>query len=174
MVSLRSLVTGAVALMAATVNAALTPQQIADGMNSITEKARALQAPAERLGLSLANVGLDDVGQGPFPELIEGFTDITRTGRNLAAELERTSPIHRGDRGSIAELEALEEMIYAIQHPIQTLHDVAWHIVGEPVTNLMVYKIMHAETESEVLDIAKRLYELITLTIQELASLSGR
>lgn len=65
MVSLRSLVTGAVALMAATVNAALTPQQIADGINRITEKSRALQEPAQ--SITIVNAPLIVIGQGPFP-----------------------------------------------------------------------------------------------------------
>jgi hypothetical protein len=52
MVSLRSLVIGAVALVAATVNAAATPQQIADGIQSITQKAQDLQAPAQSILLS--------------------------------------------------------------------------------------------------------------------------
>ena len=65
MVSLRSLVIGAVTLMAATVNGAATPQQIVDGINSITQKAQALQAPAQ--SISILNAPLIIIGQGPFP-----------------------------------------------------------------------------------------------------------
>ncbi len=65
MVSLRYLVTGAIALMAVTVNAAATPQQIADGIKSIAQKSQALQAPAQ--SISIINAPLIVIGQGPFP-----------------------------------------------------------------------------------------------------------
>jgi hypothetical protein len=64
MVSLRSLIVGA-ALLVAPVIAAVTPAQIADGIKSITDKSRALQAPAQ--SITILNAPLIVIGQGPFP-----------------------------------------------------------------------------------------------------------
>ncbi len=64
MVSLRSLIVGA-ALLVAPVIAAATPQQIADGIKLITEKSKALQAPAQ--SITIVNAPLIAIGQGPFP-----------------------------------------------------------------------------------------------------------
>ena len=64
MVSLRSLVAGA-ALMAASVLAAATPQQIADGIRAITQKSQALQPVAQ--SITVLNAPLIVIGQGPFP-----------------------------------------------------------------------------------------------------------
>ncbi|KAK3988382.1 hypothetical protein QBC44DRAFT_292940 [Cladorrhinum sp. PSN332] len=77
MVSLRTLVTSAVAFMAAPSLAALTPAQIIDGINALTTKSRALQTPAQ--SITLVNSPLIVIGQGPFPKLIVGFTDIVTT-----------------------------------------------------------------------------------------------
>lgn len=53
------------ALCGTAVMGALTPQQIADGLSSITQKAQALQAPAQ--SITILNAPLVAIGQGPFP-----------------------------------------------------------------------------------------------------------
>ncbi len=65
MVSLRSLVTGAAALMAAPIMAALTPTQLSDGINQLTNKFQALQTVAQ--SITIINAPLIVIGQGPFP-----------------------------------------------------------------------------------------------------------
>ncbi|KAK3898510.1 hypothetical protein C8A05DRAFT_47201 [Staphylotrichum tortipilum] len=94
MVSLRYFVTGAIALVAATVNAAATPQQIADGINSITQKSSALQGTAQ--SISVLNAPLIIIGQGPFPMLIAGFTDIVSTATALADQMGAATKRRRG------------------------------------------------------------------------------
>jgi hypothetical protein len=64
MVSLRSLVICA-ALVAAPVLAALTPSQIYDSFNKLSEQALALQGPAAEI--SIVNAPLIVTGRGPFP-----------------------------------------------------------------------------------------------------------
>ncbi|KAI1827273.1 UVI-1 [Xylaria intraflava] len=71
--------------MAASAMAAATPQQIADGINSITQKSQALQTPAQ--SITVLNAPLIVIGQGPFPVLINGFTDIVSTASVLAAQI---------------------------------------------------------------------------------------
>ncbi|KAF2971020.1 hypothetical protein GQX73_g2597 [Xylaria multiplex] len=75
--------------------AALSPQQIADGIKSITAKSQALQAPAQ--SITILNAPLIAIGQGPFPALIAGFQDIVGTGNTLLAQLSGTSPINKRD-----------------------------------------------------------------------------
>lgn len=54
-----------VAGFAALAAAAATPQQIADGLASITQKFQTLQAPAQ--SITILNAPLIVIGQGPFP-----------------------------------------------------------------------------------------------------------
>ncbi|KAK5626919.1 hypothetical protein RRF57_002634 [Xylaria bambusicola] len=65
------------ALMASTAMAALSPAQIADGLKRITDQSRELQAPAQ--SITIVNAPLIIIGQGPFPQLIRGFTGIVTT-----------------------------------------------------------------------------------------------
>lgn len=67
MVSLRTIVAGAVAFAATAVTAAATPQQISDGIKLITKKVQDLQGPAQQI--DILNAPLIVIGQGPFPVL---------------------------------------------------------------------------------------------------------
>jgi len=58
-------VVAAMALCGTAVMGSLTPQQIADGLSSMTQKTQALQAPAQ--SITLINAPLIVIGQGPFP-----------------------------------------------------------------------------------------------------------
>ncbi|KAI1430724.1 hypothetical protein GGR50DRAFT_683554 [Xylaria sp. CBS 124048] len=71
--------------MAATALATATPQQIADGLASITKKSLALQAPAQ--SVTIVNAALIVIGQGPFPSIIAGFNDIVDTATVLAKSI---------------------------------------------------------------------------------------
>ncbi|KAI1826794.1 UVI-1 [Xylaria intraflava] len=80
--------------MAASAMAAATPQQIADGIKSITQKSQALEAPAQ--SITIVNAPLIIIGQGPFPQIIAGFADIVSTATALAAEI-GASPSKRSE-----------------------------------------------------------------------------
>ncbi|KAK2766778.1 hypothetical protein FQN54_006092 [Arachnomyces sp. PD_36] len=78
--------TGAImAVMSVTALAAATPQQIADGLKSITQKSQELQGPAQ--SITVVNAPLIVIGKGPFPEIIAGFTDIVSTATTLASQM---------------------------------------------------------------------------------------
>lgn len=79
--------------MASTAMAAATPQQIADGINSLTQKSSALQGPAQ--SITILNAPLIVIGQGPFPQIIAGFTDIVSTATVLISQLAGTQPIQK-------------------------------------------------------------------------------
>ncbi|KAH6631615.1 UVI-1 [Chaetomium tenue] len=150
MVSLRSLVTGAVALMAAAVNAAATPQQIADSIKSITDKGAELQAPAQ--SITILNAPLIVIGQGPFPTLITGFNDIVSTANVLISQLPGTDPVQRrgripagiARRGPDADLvfNAYREMVSVYQILLNILIGKAGlleqiPLVGQPVATAL-------------------------------------
>jgi len=65
MVSIRSLFTSAVAMMALPVMGAVTPQQIAGTLKDITDLSLKLQKPAQ--AITIVNAPLIIIGQGPFP-----------------------------------------------------------------------------------------------------------
>lgn len=77
--------------MASTGLAALTAPQIADGLKLVTDKSQALKAPAQ--SISILNAPLIVIGQGPFPVLISGFTDIVSTATVLISQFPGTDPI---------------------------------------------------------------------------------
>ncbi|KAI0450920.1 hypothetical protein F5B21DRAFT_507688 [Xylaria acuta] len=89
--------------MASTAMAAATPQQIADGIKSVTQKSQALQAPAQ--SITPLNAGLIVIGQGPLPVIITGFADIVSTANALIAQLPGTPPIaKRGEQEHARDL----------------------------------------------------------------------
>jgi hypothetical protein len=66
----------AVALYAS-VSTAMNATVVASNINVLTAKSQALQGPAQ--SVSIINAPLIIIGQGPFPKIIVGFTDIITT-----------------------------------------------------------------------------------------------
>lgn len=64
MVSFRTILTSALAI-SAPVLAQLSPAQVVDNLQVVTQKSQALQAPAQ--SITVVNGPLIIVGQGPFP-----------------------------------------------------------------------------------------------------------
>jgi hypothetical protein len=54
-----------------------TPTQVVDSIKQITQKSQALQEPAQTI--SIVNGPLLMVGQGPYPPIIHGLSDIVNT-----------------------------------------------------------------------------------------------
>jgi hypothetical protein len=73
---------------------ALSPAQIVDNIKMLTAKSQALQAPAQ--SITIVNGPLIVIGQGPFPRIISGFTDIVSTATVAIAQMQGTSPIASG------------------------------------------------------------------------------
>ncbi|KAI1177988.1 hypothetical protein F4777DRAFT_156829 [Nemania sp. FL0916] len=88
--------------LAASASAALTAQQISDGIKSITTKSQQLQGPAQ--SITIVNAALIVIGQGPFPTLIAGFTDIVSTATTLASQLDGTAPIQKREKEHARDL----------------------------------------------------------------------
>ncbi|TGJ88235.1 hypothetical protein E0Z10_g563 [Xylaria hypoxylon] len=138
--------------MASSAMAALSPQQIADGIKSVTAKSQALQAPAQ--SITALNAALIIVGQGPFPPLIAGFQDIVSTGNTLITQLGGTGPITKRDekehprdlspRGPDADLVfgAFREFVAVHQALLNILIGKAGllekiPVIGEPVATVL-------------------------------------
>jgi hypothetical protein len=77
--------------MAATALAAITPAQLAANINTLTDKSRALQAPAE--SINYVNGVLIVTGGGPFPAIITGFRDIVTTASVTVSQLQGFKPV---------------------------------------------------------------------------------
>ncbi|KAI0403555.1 UVI-1 [Xylaria palmicola] len=79
------------AVMAASAMAALTPTQIADGLRRVTTLSQDLQAPAQ--SITIVNAPLIVIGQGPFPDIISGFTQIVSTATVVVGQFPGTAKI---------------------------------------------------------------------------------
>ncbi|EMD59780.1 hypothetical protein COCSADRAFT_30546 [Bipolaris sorokiniana ND90Pr] len=93
MVAIRNIFTAALAL-AAPISAALTPAQIVDNIKMLTTKSQALQGPAQ--SITIINGPLIVIGQGPFPQIIAGFTDIVTTTTTAISQMQGTQPVKAG------------------------------------------------------------------------------
>jgi hypothetical protein len=93
MVSIRNIFTAALAL-AAPISAAITPAQTVENIKMLTSKSQALQAPAQ--SITIVNGPLIVIGQGPFPQIIAGFTDIVTTVSTAIAQMDGSLPVKAG------------------------------------------------------------------------------
>ncbi|OAA45358.1 hypothetical protein ISF_09591 [Cordyceps fumosorosea ARSEF 2679] len=129
--------------LAALAAAAATPQQIADGINSITHKMAALQAPGQ--SITIVNAPLIVIGQGPFPTIIAGFNDIVSTATVLAGQI-GSRPERRatdaGQEGGVAVADAYRTLTRVSQATLNILIGKAGllqhvPVVGPPVASVL-------------------------------------
>lgn len=80
--------------MAVPVIAQITPAQVVKNINMITQKSQALQAPAQ--SITIINGPLVIIGQGPFPQIITGFTDIVSTAVTAIGQMQGMEPVPAG------------------------------------------------------------------------------
>ncbi|KAK4445115.1 hypothetical protein QBC34DRAFT_413566 [Podospora aff. communis PSN243] len=139
MVSLRTLAVSAVAFAAPLVSA-LTADQIVTNIRSLTSKSQALQAPAQ--SITILNGPLIVIGQGPFPQIIAGFSDIIQTA-TVALGAMQASPTQlttEADASSVAN--AFREFVRVHQVLLNILIGKAGlfntiPIVGQPVAQVL-------------------------------------
>ncbi|TRX98471.1 hypothetical protein FHL15_000545 [Xylaria flabelliformis] len=79
------------AVMAASAMAALTPSQIADSLKTITVQSQNIQVQAQ--SITIVNAPLIVIGQGPFPKIIAGFSQIVTTATVSINSWDGTAPI---------------------------------------------------------------------------------
>lgn len=108
MVAFGKIFTSAMAL-ALPVIAQTTPAQVVSNINMITQKSQALQAPAQ--SITIVNGPLIIVGQGPFPQIINGFVDIVSTATTAISQMQGMPPVPAG-----AESDAIFDAFREVSH----------------------------------------------------------
>jgi hypothetical protein len=92
MVSFRTIFASALAFSVAA--AQTTPAQVVSNIQMITQKSQALQGPAQ--SISVINGPLIIIGQGPFPKIIIGFTDIVSTATTAIQQMKGMARVPAG------------------------------------------------------------------------------
>jgi hypothetical protein len=91
MVSFRAITVLAFAAVAV---AQSTPAEVVANIDILTQKSQALQAPAQ--SLTIVNGPLVVIGQGPFPQIINGFVDIVSTATNDLQQMQGMTAVAAG------------------------------------------------------------------------------
>ncbi|KAK4211507.1 hypothetical protein QBC37DRAFT_484544 [Rhypophila decipiens] len=156
MVSLRTLAT---AVLAVPLVSALTASQIVQNIRTLTTKSQALQAPAQ--SISIINGPLIIIGQGPFPILIAGFTDIVSTATVAIAAMTEDRDTIADVPGAKAIADAFREFVRVHQALLNILIGKAGllnplPIVGQPIATIL------RQIESVVDTIAYGLIDIIS------------
>ncbi|CCF45608.1 UVI-1h [Colletotrichum higginsianum] len=112
-----------------------TPAQVVMNIEVITTKSQALIAPAQNI--NLISGALLIIGQGPFPKIIAGFTDIVTTAGVALVQMRGMPPVPAGAQ-SDAIFEAFRTFVKVHQQLLNVLIGKAGlfttiPIVGEPV-----------------------------------------
>ncbi|CBX98951.1 hypothetical protein IAQ61_007440 [Plenodomus lingam] len=93
MVAFKNIFIASMALVAP-IAAQLTPTQVTANINMLTQKSQALQGPAQ--SISILNGPLILIGQGPFPQIIQGFADIVSTATASVQQMQGMQPVAAG------------------------------------------------------------------------------
>ncbi|CAG5171171.1 uncharacterized protein ALTATR162_LOCUS7287 [Alternaria atra] len=138
MVSFRNLFTAAVAL-SVPIAAQTTPAQVVSNIQMLTQKSQALQTPAQQI--SIINGPLILIGQGPFPQIIIGFTDIVTTATTALAQMQGMPPVPAGEQ-SDAIFNAFREFVRVHQALLNILIGKAGlfqtvPFIGQPVASVL-------------------------------------
>jgi hypothetical protein len=117
MVSIRAIIASALAL-SVPIAAQITPAQVVQNIQSITQKSQALQAPSQ--SINIINGPLIVVGLGPFPPIIAGFVDIVSTATTAIGQMQGMTPVPAGaDADKI--FEAFREVLLPSMFMFQAL-----------------------------------------------------
>ncbi|TLD07510.1 hypothetical protein PgNI_10772 [Pyricularia grisea] len=137
--SFAKIAVAALAIGSNAVQAALTPAQMVSNIQMLTQKSQALQAPAQ--SITILNGPLIVIGQGPFPPIIAGFTDIITTVSTALAQMQGTQPVPAGaDADSI--FEAFREFVRVHQVLLNILIGKAGlfntvPFIGQPIASIL-------------------------------------
>ncbi|WQF75970.1 hypothetical protein CDEST_00984 [Colletotrichum destructivum] len=117
----------------------LTPAQVVTNIELITSKSQALIDPAKEITLISGTLLI--IGQGPFPKIIAGFTDIVTTAGVSLAQMQGMPPVPAGAE-SDAIFEAVRTFVRIHQQLLNVLIGKAGlfstiPIVGQPVAAVL-------------------------------------
>ncbi|KAI6546597.1 hypothetical protein MCOR05_000539 [Pyricularia oryzae] len=164
--SITKLAVAALAVGSNVVQAALTPAQIISNIQMLTAKSQAIQAPAQ--SITILNGPLIVIGQGPFPQIITGFTDIISTTTTAIAQMQGTDPVPAGADAD-AIFNAFREFVRVHQALLNILIGKAGlfntvPIIGQPVAAVL------RQLESVVDTIAFGLIDLVQSRASDLTT----
>ncbi|TGJ78445.1 hypothetical protein E0Z10_g10309 [Xylaria hypoxylon] len=154
------------AVMAATAMAALSPQQIATGLKTVTDQSLKLQAPAQ--SISIVNAPLIIIGQGPFPTIIAGFTQIVTTVTATLSQLDGTGPVTNPADADII-FNAFRGFVRVHQDLLNILIGKAGILTKVPLIGQPVATVLR-QVESVVDTIAISLIDLVESRAKDLTS----
>jgi len=121
------------------VAAGLTAPQVVGNINIVTTKSQNLQAPANQI--TILSGALFLIGQGPFPQIIVGFTDIINTVTADINAMAGTPPFNvLADEQSILDafttfVTVHQELLNILIGKAGILNDLP--LVGPPVAQLL-------------------------------------
>ncbi|KAM0323542.1 hypothetical protein ACHAQA_008823 [Verticillium albo-atrum] len=156
----------ALAVCSAAVLGQATPAQVVDNIQSLTTKSQALQGPAQ--SISIVNGPLLLIGQGPFPRIIIGFTDIVATATAALTQMEGMADVPAGAQ-SDAIFNAFREFVRVHQVLLNILIGkaglfTAVPIIGQPVAAVLrqIEKVVDTVAFGLIDSVESRAAELTT------------
>lgn len=138
MVSFHKILIATLAVIAP-ITAQTTPAQVVSNIRMLTQKSQALQAPAQ--SITIINGPLIVIGQGPFPPIIAGFTDIVSTATTALAQMQGMPKVPAGTDAS-AIFDAFREFVRVHQALLNILIGKAGlfttiPFIGQPVAAVL-------------------------------------
>ncbi|CAA9967114.1 hypothetical protein P3342_013549 [Pyrenophora teres f. teres] len=138
MVAFRNIITAALAL-ATPITAAITASQVTANIKVVTQLSLDLQVPAQKI--SILNGPLIVIGQGPFPEIIIGFSKIVTTATAAITSMQGM-PKEPAGPSTDAVFEAFREFVRVHQVLLNILIGKAGlfqtvPIIGQPVAAVL-------------------------------------
>ncbi|KAJ1323296.1 C166 family protein [Microdochium nivale] len=153
--SILSTAVATLALCGDAVQAALTPNQIVDNIRTLTQKSQAIQIPAQ--SVSILNGQLLIIGQGPFPQIIDGFNDIVIFTTTAIAQMQGSAPVMNSDDAT-AIFQAFSEFVRVQKVLLDVLISKAGFFQTVPFVGQRVYftlREVEAITDTFALDLIK-------------------
>jgi hypothetical protein len=164
--SFLKLAIAALAVCSDGVRAALTPIQMADNIKMLTTKSQALQAPAQ--SITIINGPLIVIGQGPFPVIITGFTEIITTVTTALAQMEGSTRVPAGASSTLI-FDAFREFVRVHQVLLNILIGKAGLFNTVPVIGSPVAAVLR-QLEAVVDTVAFQLIDLVESRANDLMS----
>ncbi|KAK2036450.1 hypothetical protein LZ31DRAFT_615696 [Colletotrichum somersetense] len=147
----------------------LTPANVVDNIKTLTMKSQALQAPAKEI--TTVNGLMIVIGQGPFPKIIAGFTEIITITTTAISAMQAMPPVPAGS-GSDAIFNAFREFVLVHQALLNILIGKAGLLSTVPVVGGPVASVLR-QLESVVDTVAFMLIDSVESRANDLKTEAG-
>ncbi|KAI9146826.1 hypothetical protein HJFPF1_13394 [Paramyrothecium foliicola] len=171
--SVLKLAVATLAVCSDVVMGALSAKQMVDNIRTLTTKSQALQAPSQ--SITILNGPLIVIGQGPFPQIITGFTEIITITTTAIAQMQDSSPVTNVNDAN-AIFNAFREFVRVHQVLLNILIGKAGLFTAVPVIGQPVAAVLR-QLEAVVDTVAFMIIDTVESKARELTdqanSLSG-